>query len=122
MPKIFVGNLDFQTSEDELRSLFQPFGEVTSVSIPTDRETGRVRGFAFVEMSNSTEAGTAMSALNGKEVSGRQLRVNEAQPKTAGGGGGGGGYGDRNRGGGGGGGNARGGRGGGGGASRGGRW
>lgn len=93
MSKIFVGNMSFQTSEDDLRSLFQPFGEVTSVSIPTDRETGRARGFAFVEMSDSGAATTAMSALNGKDVDGRQLRVNEAQPKGDRDGGGGGGRG-----------------------------
>jgi len=91
MPKIFVGNMSFQTSEDELRSLFAPFGEVTSVSIPTDRDTGRVRGFAFVEMANASDASGAISALNGKEMDGRQLRVNEAQPKGERGGGGGGG-------------------------------
>lgn len=91
MSKIFVGNMSFQTSEDEIRSLFEPYGEVTSVSIPTDRDTGRVRGFAFVEMTNAGEATNAMSALNGKEVNGRQLRVNEAQPKGERGGGGGGG-------------------------------
>lgn len=107
MTSIFVGNMSFHTTEDDLRALFQPFGEITKVSIPTDRDTGRVRGFAFVEMANSGEATAAIAALNGKELDGRQLRVNEAQPKTERGPGGGGG----GRGG-------RGGRGGGGGASR----
>jgi len=111
MTSIFVGNMSFHTTEDELRALFQPFGEITKVSIPTDRDTGRVRGFAFVEMANSGEASAAITALNGKELDGRQLRVNEAQPKGErgpGGGGGGGGRGGRGgRGGGGGGGGSR---------------
>src|SRR5689334_6946491 len=114
MADLFVGNMSFQTSESELRTLFEEFGEVTRVKIPTDRDTGRPRGFAFVEMSDSGAASNAITALNGKEVGGRQLRVNEAQPKgerpSGGGGGGGGGYG-RGGGGGGGGGRGRGGSG-----------
>ena len=91
MSNIFVGNMSFQTTEDDLRALFQPFGEITRVNIPTDRDTGRARGFAFVEMATASEAAAAISALNGRELDGRQLRVNEAQPKTERGGGGGGG-------------------------------
>jgi RNA recognition motif-containing protein len=101
MSNIFVGNMSFQTSEDDLRSLFQSHGEIVRVNIPTDRDTGRARGFAFVEMSNQAEATSAIAALNGKEVDGRALRVNEAQPKSEGGGGGGGGRGGRGGGGGG---------------------
>jgi len=91
MKNVFVGNMSFQTTEAELRALFEPFGQVTRVHIAMDRETGRARGFAFVEMPNDAEATTAMSSLDGKEVGGRALKVNEARPKTAGGGGGGGG-------------------------------
>jgi cold-inducible RNA-binding protein len=116
MPRIFVGNMSFQTSEDELSALFQTYGKVSSVSIPTDRDTGRARGFAFVDMDDPKEAQEAMSALNGKEVNGRQLRVNEAQAKTERGGGGGGG--GNRRGGPGGGGGGRGGRSSGGGGYR----
>jgi RNA recognition motif-containing protein len=113
MSNIFVGNMSFQTDESELRALFEPYGEITRVHIPTDRDTGRARGFAFVEMANASEAASAIAALNGRELGGRQLRVNEAQPKgERSGGGGGGGRGGRPGGGGGGG---RGGRGGGGG-------
>ena len=117
MKNVFVGNMNFQTTEAELRALFESFGQVSRVHIATDRETGRARGFAFVEMPNDDEATKAMSGLDGKEVGGRTLKVNEARPKGASGGGGprgGGGGGfdrDRNRGGGGGGrgGNSRGG-------------
>jgi RNA recognition motif-containing protein len=116
MKNVFVGNMNFQTSEAELRGLFEPFGQVTRVHIAMDRETGRARGFAFVEMPNDEEAAKAMSGLDGKEVGGRVLKVNEARPRGAGGGSGGprgGGSGgfdrdrDRNRGGGGRGGNSR---------------
>ena len=109
MKNVFVGNMNFQTTEAELRALFEPFGQVTRVHIAMDRETGRARGFAFVEMPNDAEAAKAMSGLDGKEVGGRALKVNEARPKAASGGGGsrgsgGGGGGfdrdrDRNRGG-----------------------
>jgi cold-inducible RNA-binding protein len=91
MKKLFVGNLSFQTTEDELRSLFEQFGEVRDVHVATDRMTGRARGFAFVEMSDDEAAERAIAAVNGKEVGGRALNVNEARPKTFGGGGGGGG-------------------------------
>src|SRR5579871_1290752 len=95
MKNVFVGNMSFQTTESELRALFEPFGQVTRVHIAMDRETGRARGFAFVEMPNDAEAAKAMSGLDGKEVGGRALKVNEARPKAAGGGGprgGGGGF------------------------------
>ena len=82
MKNLFVGNMSFQTTENELRELFTPFGQVTRVHIATDRETGRGRGFAFVEMPNDEEAARAMAALNGKEVGGRNLKGNEARPKT----------------------------------------
>jgi RNA recognition motif-containing protein len=90
MKNVFVGNMNVQTTESELRALFEPFGQVTRVHIAMDRETGRARGFAFVEMPNDAEATKAMSGLDGKEVGGRALKVNEARPKAAGGGGGGG--------------------------------
>ena len=96
MKNVFVGNMNFQTTEAELRALFEPFGQVTRVHIAMDRETGRARGFAFVEMPNDAEATKAMSGLDGKEVGGRALKVNEARPKAASGGGGGGGF-DRDR-------------------------
>ena len=84
MKNLFVGNLNFKTTEGELRALFEPFGEVTRVHLVTDRDTGRARGFAFVEMSNDEEAEKAIAALNGKQAGGRALNVNEARPKTAG--------------------------------------
>jgi len=84
---IFVGNLDFGATEDQVRSLFEAYGGVDRVSIKTDRETGRSRGFAFVEMSNEAEAERAISALNGTNLGGRALNVNEARPKAEGGGG-----------------------------------
>ena len=121
MKNIFVGNLDFNTGEDELRQLFAAHGQVDRVSIMTDRDTGRSRGFGFVEMTNAEEGDKAIAALNGSQVGGRTLNVNEARPKVERGGGGGrdsGGGGGRDRGGhggGGGGGRDRGGRGGGGG-------
>ena len=94
--KIFVGNLDFSATETSIRSLFERYGQVEQVSIVTDRDTGRSRGFAFVEMSDSAQADQAMKALNGMELDGRALNVNEARPKPQGGGGfsrgGGGGY------------------------------
>ena len=82
MKNLFVGNMSFQTSEAELRALFEPFGQITRVHIAMDRETGRARGFAFVEMANDEEAAKAIAALDGKEVGGRNLKVNEARPKT----------------------------------------
>jgi cold-inducible RNA-binding protein len=87
---IFVGNLSFNTSEDELRQAFEAFGQVDRVSILTDRETGRSRGFAFVEMTNTEEGDKAIAGLNGSQIGGRTINVNEAKPKgeRAGGGGG----------------------------------
>ena len=85
MKSLFVGNMSFQTSEGELRELFAPFGQVTRVHMAMDRETSRARGFAFVEMPNDAEADAAMTALDGKEVGGRNLKVNEARPKGEGG-------------------------------------
>lgn len=90
MKNIFVGNLDFSTTEDELRQLFAAYGQIDRVSIMTDRDTGRSRGFGFVEMSSSEDAEKAIAALNGTQVGGRKLNVNEARPKTERGGGGGG--------------------------------
>ena len=81
MKNLFVGNLDFQTSETDLRKLFEPFGQIGRVHIPTDRDTGRARGFAFVEITNDDEAKKAIAALDGKEVGGRNIKVNEARPK-----------------------------------------
>jgi len=96
LKNIFVGNLSFNTGEDELRQLFEPFGQVDRVSILTDRETGRSRGFGFVEMSNAEEGDKAITALNGSQFGGRAINVNEARPKAErAGGGGGGGRGDR---------------------------
>src|SRR6266478_691324 len=85
MKNLFVGNMSFQTTEGDLRTLFEPFGQITRVHIAMDRETGRARGFAFVEMANDAEAAKAISGLDGKEVGGRNLKVNEARPKTEGG-------------------------------------
>jgi RNA recognition motif-containing protein len=90
MTKIYVGNLPFTATEEEVRSLFASHGNVESVALPTDRETGRPRGFGFVQM-GSAEAAAAIGALNGHQMGGRALRVNEAQERTGGGGGGGGG-------------------------------
>ena len=83
MKNLFVGNMSFQTTESELTALFQGFGQVTRVHVAMDRETGRARGFAFVEMPNDEEAAKAIAGLNGKEVGGRALKVNEARPKEA---------------------------------------
>ena len=91
--KIYVGNLPFETSEGAVEQLFGTYGEVASVALPTDRETGRPRGFGFVEMS-SEDAAKAIAALNGTDFGGRALNVNEARPRENSGGGGGrsGGY------------------------------
>ena len=91
MKNLFVGNMSFQTTEAELRGMFEPFGQITRVHIAMDRETGRARGFAFVEMPNDAEAAQAIAGLDGKAVGGRNLKVNEARPKSASGGSGGGG-------------------------------
>jgi cold-inducible RNA-binding protein len=87
---IFVGNLSFGTTENTVRSMFESYGSVDRVNIVTDRETGQARGFAFVEMSSDAEANAAISGLNGRDVDGRTLNVNEARPKperSSGGGG-----------------------------------
>jgi cold-inducible RNA-binding protein len=99
MTSIYVGNLSHSATEDDLRNAFAAFGAVSNVTIIKDRETGRPRGFAFVEMSDNGEAATAIQELNLKEINGRAVTVNEARPKTdrparrGGGGGGGGGRG-----------------------------
>jgi len=110
---IFVGNLNFNATEEAVRSLFERYGAVNSARIMTDRDTGRSRGFAFVEMENETEADQAISALNGYQMDGRALNVNEARPKPERGFGAAGGGGNRGFGGGGGGGGRPGGGGGG---------
>jgi RNA recognition motif-containing protein len=91
--KLFVGNLPFSATEQSVRALFEPHGTIESLALINDRETGRPRGFGFIEMSNA-DAAKAMQALNGKDFEGRALKVNEAQAKerTGGGGGGGGGF------------------------------
>jgi cold-inducible RNA-binding protein len=91
MKNIFVGNLSFGATEDAIRSLFEAYGTVERVSVVTDRDTGQARGFGFVEMSVNAEADRAIAGLNGKELDGRALNVNEARPKTERSGGGGGG-------------------------------
>lgn len=94
MTNIFVGNLSYQVTQEDLQAAFEAYGAVDRVSIVTDRATGQPRGFAFVEMADSQAAQTAISQLNGAELRGRAMNVNEARPKPAGGGGGnGGGYG-----------------------------
>ena len=120
MTNIFVGNLSYQTTQEDLTAAFTQYGPVERVNIVTDRDTGQPRGFAFVEMTNRTEAEAAITQLNGAELNGRAMNVNEARPKPAGGGGGGFG-GGRGRGGSGGGG-GRGGSGGSGGGGGRGRW
>ena len=80
--KLYVGNLSFQTQEADLREHFSPYGEVVSTNIVTDRDTGRSRGFAFVEMSSDEEARRAQEALDGRELDDRQLKVNEARPRN----------------------------------------
>jgi len=95
LKNIFVGNLDFNTSEDELRKLFEVHGQVDRVSIMTDRDTGRSRGFGFVEMTSAEDGEKAIAALNGTQIGGRTLNGNEARPKVERGGGGGGGGRDR---------------------------
>jgi cold-inducible RNA-binding protein len=94
MKNIFVGNLSFGATEDALRSLFEAHGAVSRVNIVTDRDSGQPRGFGFVEMNNDAEGDQAIAALNGRDLDGRTLNVNEARPKAerSGGGGGGGGF------------------------------
>ncbi len=99
MKNLFVGNMSFQTTEQELRSLFEPYGEITRIQVMTDRDTGRARGFAFVELADDEEAAKAITELNGKELDGRALNVNEARPKPERSGPRGGGGGGRGRGG-----------------------
>ena len=97
MTKLFIGNLPFSATEQSVRALFEPHGTIESLALINDRDTGRPRGFGFIEMS-SADASKAMQALNGKDFEGRALKVNEAQAKErsgGGGGGGGGGYGNR---------------------------
>lgn len=86
---IYIGNMSFKTTEDQLRQAFEAFGEVTTVNIITDKYSGEPRGFAFVEMSSKDEGNAAISGLNGQDLNGRTLNVNEAKPRTSGGGGGG---------------------------------
>lgn len=98
--KLYVGNLPYETTEDDLQTLFSEVGPVASVSVMRDRETGRARGFAFVEMSSESDAQTAIDKLHDRPFGGRTLTVNEARPQPArgfGGGGGGGRGGDRGR-------------------------
>jgi len=97
MKNIFVGNLSFGTTEDTLRSMFDSYGAVQRVNIVTDRDTGQARGFAFVEMSVDAEGNAAISGLNGRDLDGRALNVNEAKPKTDRPSGGGGGRGNGGR-------------------------
>jgi RNA recognition motif-containing protein len=89
MTNIFVGNLNYQTTQEDLREMFSPFGAVEAVNVITDRDTGQARGFAFVEMTNKNEAENAIASLNGAQLNGRAMNVNEARPKPQGGGGGG---------------------------------
>jgi RNA recognition motif-containing protein len=91
MKNIFVGNLSFTATEDGVRSMFEAYGTVDRVSIVTDRDTGQPKGFGFVEMTNDAEAEKAITELNGTELNGRALTINEARPKTERSGGGGGG-------------------------------
>ena len=97
MKNVFVGNLNFGATEDGVRSMFEAYGVVERVNLITDRDTGRAKGFGFVEMTNAAEADRAIAELNGRELDGRALNVNEARPKTERGSGGGsrsgGGYG-----------------------------
>ena len=90
MKNIFVGNLSFDATEGAVRTMFEEYGTVDRVNLVTDRETGRARGFGFVEMGNDGEGQKAIAALNGRDLGGRALNVNEAKPKENRGGGGGG--------------------------------
>jgi cold-inducible RNA-binding protein len=100
MTNIFVGNLSFRTTQDELFAAFSQFGAVERVNIVTDRDSGQSRGFAFVEMTERRDAENAIASLNGADLNGRAMNVNEARPKPQGGGGFGGGGGNRGGGGG----------------------
>ena len=90
--KLYVGNLSFQSTEDDVRNAFSEHGTVQTVNLIMDRETGRPRGFAFVEMASDAEAQAAVKALDGRDLGGRALKVNIAKPRESGGGGGGGGW------------------------------
>jgi len=85
LTKIYVGNLSYHTTEEGLQAAFGPFGTITSATVITDRETGRSRGFGFVEMEGDDQANAAIEAMNGQELDGRQLTVNIARPRTGGG-------------------------------------
>ena len=91
--KLYVGNLSYEVNDSELQQMFEPYGTVQSAQVIMDRDTGRSKGFGFVEMGSDQEAQAAIAALSGKQVGGRSLTVNEAKPKEGGGGGGRGGYG-----------------------------
>jgi len=82
MKNLFVGNLSFQTTEADLRAFFEPYGKITRIHMAMDRETGLARGFGFIEMANDEEAKKAIAALDGKELGGRNIKVNEARPKA----------------------------------------
>ena len=94
---IYIGNLSFQASEDDIKSVFAEYGEVTRISLPIDRETGRKRGFAFVDMADAAKEDQAITELDGAEWLGRELRVNKARPRTEDGGGNGGNGGNGSR-------------------------
>jgi RNA recognition motif-containing protein len=94
---IYVGNLSYQVTQDDLKQVFAEYGTVNRVQLPTDRETGRLRGFAFVEMASETEETAAIEALDGAEWMGRDLKVNKAKPREERGSSGGGGWGNNNR-------------------------
>jgi len=91
--RLYVGNLSYSVTSDQLQELFEQYGTVRSAQVLSDRETGRSRGFGFVEMDNDADADAAISSLDGQDFDGRRLTVNEAKPRTEGGGGGRGGYG-----------------------------
>ncbi|WP_036892060.1 RNA-binding protein, partial [Prochlorococcus marinus] len=96
---IFVGNLPFRAEQEDVIQLFAPYGEVANCSLPLERDTGRKRGFAFIEMADEAAEAAAIEALQGAELMGRPLRINKAEPRGGGGGGRGGGYGGGGRGG-----------------------
>ena len=95
---IFVGNLPFRAEQEDVAELFTPFGEITNCFLPLERDTGRKRGFAFVELADEDSESRAIDALQGAELMGRPLRINKAEPRSSGGSGGGGGYGGGDRG------------------------
>ena len=95
--KLYVGNLSYNTTEEQLRDLFTPFGEPESATLITDRDSGRSKGFGFVEFADSSQANAAMSAMNGKEIDGRALTVSQARPRNEGSDRGGGGFRGRGR-------------------------